>query len=113
ESDETGKCSLITKTEAKQVQKRAYEIWGDEDKMEQAREEKLEKRETQKQKKFDKKVKELRKAVRTSTWQKDLSKHEHVFPKEGEEGGETYNEETDTWTKICTTCGYHLTFEKM
>lgn len=56
---------------------------------------------------------ELRKAVRTSTWRKDLSKHEHTFPKEGEEGGETYNEETDTWTKTCKECGYQVSFEKM
>ncbi|KXJ28889.1 DNA repair protein complementing XP-A cells homolog [Exaiptasia diaphana] len=151
QSDESGKFSLITKTEAKQqfllkdvdldrrepplkfqvkknphysrgemklyllsqVKERAYEVWGDEDKLEQAKEDKLEKREIQKQKKFDKKVKELRKAVRTSTWRKDLSKHEHVFPKEGEEGGETYDEETDTWTKTCKDCGYQLNFEKM
>lgn len=56
---------------------------------------------------------ELRKAVRTSTWRKKTSKHEHDYPKEGEEGGETYDEETDTWTKTCKTCGYQLTFEKM
>lgn len=56
---------------------------------------------------------ELRKAVRTSTWQKDLSKHQHVYPKEGEEGGETYDEETDMWTKTCKDCGYQVEFEKM
>lgn len=39
------------------VKQRANEVWGDEDKLEQAKEEKLEKREIQKQKKFDKKVK--------------------------------------------------------
>ncbi|XP_031553476.1 DNA repair protein complementing XP-A cells homolog [Actinia tenebrosa] len=95
-----------------QVKKRAYEIWGDEEGLEEAKEERIEKREIQKQKKFDKKVKELRKAVRTSTWRKNISKHEHDYPKEGE-GGETYDEETDSWTKTCKTCGYQLTFEKM
>jgi hypothetical protein len=36
-----------------------------------------------------------------------------VFPIEGEEGEETYDEETDTWTKTCKTCGYQLSYEKM
>jgi hypothetical protein len=40
-----------------QLIKRAYEVWGDKEGLEQAKEEKLEKREVQKQKKFDKKVK--------------------------------------------------------
>lgn len=40
-----------------QVKKRAYEIWGDEESLEEAKEERIEKREKQKQKKFDKKVK--------------------------------------------------------
>lgn len=39
------------------VKERSKEVWGDEDKLEQAKEDKLEKREQQKQKKFDKKVK--------------------------------------------------------
>lgn len=41
----------------KQVKERANQVWGDEDKLEQAKEDKIEKREIQKQKKFDKKVK--------------------------------------------------------
>lgn len=56
---------------------------------------------------------ELRRAVRTSTWKKDTSRHEHEFPEAGQEGGEVYDEETDTWTKTCKTCGYQLTYEKM
>ena len=51
--------------------------------------------------------------MRTSTWKKDTSRHEHEFPEAGEEGGEVYDEETDTWTKTCKTCGYKLTYEKM
>lgn len=39
------------------VKERAHEVWGNEDKLEQAKEDKIEKREIQKQKKFDKKVK--------------------------------------------------------
>lgn len=56
---------------------------------------------------------ELRKAVRTSTWKKDTSRHEHEFGEAGDQGGEAYDKETDTWTKTCKTCGYQLTYEKM
>jgi len=96
-----------------EIVQRSHEVWGGEEGLEEAREDKAEKREVQKQRRFDKKVKELRRAVRTSTWKKDTSRHEHEFPEAGEEGGEVYNEETDTWTKTCKTCGYQLTYEKM
>ncbi|XP_074615664.1 DNA repair protein complementing XP-A cells homolog [Acropora palmata] len=96
-----------------QIVQRSHDIWGGEEGLEEARAEKAEKREVQKQRKFNKKVKELRRAVRTSTWKKDTRGHVHDFPKEGEEGGEVYDEETDTWTKTCKTCGYQLSYEKM
>ncbi|CAH3014653.1 unnamed protein product [Porites evermanni] len=96
-----------------QVIQRSHEVWGGEAGLEEAKEDKAEKREVQKQRRFDKKVKELRRAVRTSTWKKDTSRHEHEFPEAGQEGGEVYDEETDTWTKTCKTCGYQLTYEKM
>lgn len=113
-------------------------MWGGEDGLEEARQGRAEKREVQKQRKFDKKVKgllhftsfksktiqnvptilvsfdlffhatELRRAVRTSTWKKDTSRHQHQFEEE-----EEYKEETDEWTKTCKTCGYQLTYEKM
>ncbi|XP_074625782.1 DNA repair protein complementing XP-A cells homolog isoform X1 [Acropora palmata] len=95
------------------IVQRSHDIWGGEEGLEEARAEKAEKREVQKQRKFNKKVKELRRAVRTSTWKKDTRGHVHDFPKEGEEGGEVYDEETDTWTKTCKTCGYQLSYEKM
>ncbi|RMX45385.1 hypothetical protein pdam_00000843 [Pocillopora damicornis] len=106
--DPDEKHSLITKTEAKEIVERAFEVWGGEDGLEEARQGRAEKREVQKQRKFDKKVKELRRAVRTSTWKKDTSRHQHQFEEE-----EEYNEETDEWTKTCKTCGYQLTYEKM
>ena len=56
---------------------------------------------------------ELRRAVRTSTWKRDSHRHVHEFPAEGEPGGEVYDEESDTWTKTCRTCGHSVTYEKM
>ena len=40
---------------------------------------------------------ELRGAISTSTWKRDIRGHVHDFPKEGEGGGggEVHNEETD------------------
>ncbi|XP_028411272.1 DNA repair protein complementing XP-A cells homolog [Dendronephthya gigantea] len=96
-----------------QVVERSLEIWGDEEAMEEERERRANAKEKKKQKLFDKKVKELRRAVRTSTWKRDSSHHTHEFPGEGEPGGEVYDEGTDTWTKTCKTCGHSVTYEKM
>ena len=52
---------------------------------------------------------ELRKAVRTSTWQKDLSKHEHDYDIENE----VYDEEEDVYTKKCKGCDHEVQYEKM
>ncbi|KAL8586204.1 hypothetical protein ACOMHN_021471 [Nucella lapillus] len=125
EKDEEEKYNLITKTDAKkkfllkdedfdmklflelQVQVRAYEVWGDEDGMEKARAERTAKKEKAKKKKFDKRVRELRMAVRSSTWRKDTKGHEHDY------GEESYREGTDDYCQTCTTCGHAVTFEKM
>lgn len=52
---------------------------------------------------------ELRQAVRTSTWQKDLSKHQHEYDSENE----IYDEEEDMYTKKCKTCEHEVKYEKM
>ncbi|XP_046857652.1 DNA repair protein complementing XP-A cells homolog [Xenia sp. Carnegie-2017] len=96
-----------------QVFARSLEVWGDEEAMEEERERRANAREKRKEKQFDKKVKELRRAVRTSTWKKNSSHHVHEFPANGEPGEEVYDEKTDTWTKTCRTCGYSVTYEKM
>lgn len=96
-----------------QVVKRSLEIWGGEDKLQTELDKRAANKQVMKQKKFSKKLEELRREVRTSTWQKKLGNHVHEFPSEGEEGGETYNEETDSWSKTCRTCGYTVNYEKM
>lgn len=90
-----------------QVVKRSLEVWGSEESIDEAKEQRVENRDKLKQKKFDKKVKDLRKAVRSSLWTKDTSSHEHTY------GEETYNEETDMYSKTCTSCKYTLKYEKM
>lgn len=90
-----------------QVYKRAMEIWGNEEKIEEERDNREDNKERTKRKKFDKKVKELRLAVRGSLARKDRGPHEHDY------GEESYDEEEDMYSKKCQTCGHIDTYEKM
>ncbi|XP_044295429.1 DNA repair protein complementing XP-A cells [Varanus komodoensis] len=89
-----------------QVIKRSLEIWGSEEALEEAKASRQDNREKMKQKKFDKKVKELRRAVRSSIWKKDTSIHQHDY------GAEEMIDD-DLYKKTCTSCGHELTYEKM
>ncbi|KAJ7335048.1 hypothetical protein JRQ81_012989 [Phrynocephalus forsythii] len=89
-----------------QIIQRSLEIWGSEEALEEAKESRQDNREKMKQKKFDRKVKELRRAVRSSTWKKESRVHQHEYGAE-----ETI--EDDLYKKTCTTCGHELTYEKM
>ncbi|XP_036372959.1 DNA repair protein complementing XP-A cells homolog [Megalops cyprinoides] len=91
-----------------QVVSRAMEVWGSQEALDEAKETREENREIQKQKRFNKKVKELRRAVRSSVWRKDTSTHQHEYGPE-----ELLDEDEDTYRKVCTTCGHELTYEKM
>ena len=88
---------------------RALEIWQSLDKIEEEKEKRVENKEKTKQKKFEQRIKELRRAVRTSTWQKVEKMHEHDYDSENE----TYNEDEDEYSKTCKICGHVLTYEKM
>ena len=46
-------------------------------------------------------------SVRSSLWRKDLSGHEHEYEEE------VYDEDEDTYSKTCNTCGHVWTYEKM
>ncbi|XP_078328572.1 DNA repair protein complementing XP-A cells homolog [Crassostrea virginica] len=89
-----------------QVYDRAMEVWGSEEGLEKAHDERSNKREKAKRKKFDKKVKELRLAVRSSLVRVSSGPHEHEY------GPETYDEETDTYSVSCE-CGHVRNYEKM
>lgn len=90
-----------------QVAERALEIWESDEKLEEERERRNANKDKQKQKKFDKKVNELRMAVRGSLYKKMTGGHQHEY------APESYNEADDTYTKTCETCGHSVTFEKM
>ncbi|XP_038203106.1 DNA repair protein complementing XP-A cells isoform X2 [Arvicola amphibius] len=89
-----------------QVVKRALEVWGSQEALEDAKEVRQENREKMKQKKFDKKVKELRRAVRSSVWKRETAAHHHEY-------GPEESLEDDMFRKTCTLCGHELTYEKM
>ena len=88
---------------------RAKEIWGSLEKIEEEKEKRLDNKERTKQKRFEKKIKELRRAVRTSTWQKVEQTHEHDYDSDNEQ----YDEESDEYSKTCKSCGHVLKYEKM
>ena len=48
----------------------------------------------------------LRRSVKTRLPE---NSHVHTYPV----GEETYDSESDTWTKTCADCGFQVTFEKM
>uniref|UniRef100_H3BX47 Xeroderma pigmentosum, complementation group A n=1 Tax=Tetraodon nigroviridis TaxID=99883 RepID=H3BX47_TETNG len=91
-----------------QVEKRCMEVWGSKEALDEAKESREENKELQRQKRFNKKVKELRRAVRSSVWTKDTSIHQHQYGPE-----EVVDPEEDLYKKTCSTCGHELTYEKM
>lgn len=93
----------------RQVYDRAMEVWENEEALEEHKEKRSENKEKMKKKRYEKRIKDLRQAVRTSTWHKDLSKHVHEYDSENE----TYDEEGDMYSKKCKTCEHVLTYEKM
>ncbi|KAG5863778.1 hypothetical protein JTB14_012923 [Gonioctena quinquepunctata] len=91
-----------------EVEKRAMEVWGSEEELEQQREQREEKRVMAKTKKYEKNLKELRKGMRSSLYDRtSAGPHTHQF------GPETYDEEEDTYHRKCTSCPYEETYEKM
>ena len=90
-----------------QIEKRALEIWGSEEDLEKEHEKREENKMALKTKKYEKKMKELRKAVRSSLFTKDMSVHTHKY------GEETYDEDKDEYSKVCDECGHVHSYEKM
>jgi len=93
-----------------QVEERALEVWETPEALEAAHDEKDDRREKIKSKKFMKKLKALRMQVRGSLYTKKdfAAEHEHEFGPE-----EVVDEENDEYCKTCTTCGYVNKYEKM
>lgn len=90
-----------------QIEKRALDVWGSEERLIEEKELRDEKREQGKAKKYSKQMKELRMQVRSSLYDKtSKGPHVHKF------GPDRYNEDDDNYTHDCE-CGYSETFEKL
>lgn len=91
-----------------QVEARALEVYGSFDEIKKQKELREEKREVGKIKKYNKQMVELRKNVRATLYDnRTKASHTHEF------GESTYNEETDEYTHVCTTCGFSETYEEL
>ncbi|KAL1131709.1 hypothetical protein AAG570_011322 [Ranatra chinensis] len=92
-----------------QVEKRALEVWGSMEKLEEAHGLRKEKRIVAKTKQYNKNLKALRMVVRSSLYDQRVNNapHEHEF------GEEVYDSEEDNYTRTCLTCEFKETFEKM
>ncbi|KAL1373652.1 hypothetical protein pipiens_005117 [Culex pipiens pipiens] len=93
-----------------QIEERALQVWGSEENLVKEKELRDEKREVTKVKKYNKRLKELRMDMRSSLYDKrETSKaHTHSWDED-----EVYNEEEDTYTRKCESCGHQETYEKM
>lgn len=90
-----------------QVEKRALEVWGSIETLQEELKKREEKRVFNKTKKYAKHIKELRMSMRSSLYDRTSASHEHKF------GPESYNEEEDIYSHSCLTCDYQETYEKM
>jgi len=92
-----------------QVEKRALEVWGNEEALEEEHEKREERRDQLKVKKFNKKLKALKMQVRGSLYKKvDIAVHEHEY------GDEVcIDEDEDMYSRTCKTCNHVHTYEKM
>ncbi|KAG5684305.1 hypothetical protein PVAND_013540 [Polypedilum vanderplanki] len=90
-----------------QVKARAMEVHGSEEKLREEIKLREEKREIAKVKKYNTKLNELRKTVRSTLYDKTHKSHVHEY------GPSTYNKDTDEYTHVCVSCGFIETYEEM
>eukprot|EP00088_Acartia_fossae_P018359 TRINITY_DN2060_c0_g1_i1.p1 TRINITY_DN2060_c0_g1~~TRINITY_DN2060_c0_g1_i1.p1 ORF type:complete len:339 (-),score=99.78 TRINITY_DN2060_c0_g1_i1:222-1238(-) len=90
-----------------QVEERAVQIWGSQEALEAEIEAREEKKVEAKSRKYNRNLKALRMAARSSLYKKDISAHVHEYT------DEVYHEDKDEYSQTCATCGHINTYEKM
>lgn len=97
-----------------QVEERALEVWQSEELLEKERKIRETKRETRKQKNFDKEMKKLRMETRSSLFQKKLNsaRHEHEYD-EGKPIENLNDPDGQYFEQICKICGIKNIYEKL
>ncbi|KAI1725239.1 DNA repair protein complementing XP-A cells like protein [Ditylenchus destructor] len=90
-----------------QLEERALELHESWEKLEEARELRLQKREIVSERKFERKIKQMRKDMRGDAFKLKINaKHEHDFGEEKDEGNGHYS-------KTCKTCDHTVNYEKL
>lgn len=90
-----------------QVEKRAEDIWGSQEALEAELEAREEKKIELKSRKYNRQMKALRMAARSSLYKKDISSHVHQYQ------DEIYHPDKDEYSQTCATCGHINVYEKM
>ncbi|KRX95669.1 DNA repair protein complementing XP-A cells -like protein [Trichinella pseudospiralis] len=88
-----------------QVEKRATEVWGSVEELERQRQLRLRNREKWKEKRYDNKMRNLRKQVQSAV--RVPKTHQHNF------GDEQFDEENNSYFKHCVDCNFRIAYEKM
>ncbi|OUC47504.1 DNA repair protein [Trichinella nativa] len=88
-----------------QVEKRAIEVWGSVEELERQRQLRLRNREKWKEKRYDNKMRNLRKQVQSGVHVPKT--HEHNF------GDEQFDKKNNSYFKNCVDCNFKIAYEKI
>lgn len=90
-----------------QIERRALEVWGSEERLLEEIESRKEKKITRKEKEFKTNIHKLRMEMQSNFYKRKIQAHEHEF------GDEIYDEKQDQYYKECLTCDHVVHYEKM
>ncbi|KAL1233516.1 putative DNA repair protein [Trichinella spiralis] len=88
-----------------QVEKRAIEVWGSVEELERQRQLRLRNREKWKEKRYDNKMRNLRKQVQSGVHEPKT--HQHNF------GDEQFDKKNNSYFKNCVDCNFKIAYEKI
>lgn len=91
-----------------QVETRALVVFGSLEAIAEHKEKREEAKELAKAKKYNKKLSELRKVVRSTLYDKTTKKHVHEFGP-----SKCIDQENDVYSHSCVSCGHEETYEEM
>ncbi|XP_013188519.2 DNA repair protein complementing XP-A cells homolog [Amyelois transitella] len=90
-----------------QVEERALDVWGSEERLRRERDERAAARERARERGTARRLRALRMDVRGSLYSRTHAAHEHAY------GEEAHDEDADTYSRTCSTCGHVQTYEKL
>lgn len=90
-----------------QVEQRALDVWGSEERLMEEIESRREKKIARKEKEFKKNITKLRMEMQSNLYKRKIKTHEHEF------GDERYDEGREEYFKECESCDHVVYYEKM